>query len=147
MADLALTKIFDSMPKGGTAVGANFDAVATAVNAVQTTPWVALTPNTNNTTGKLYIRRNGGNTELSGQLTLKVAGSGTNSPGIFSIPAGYQPATNSDGRTSFRTAFDFGGNGMLKAQLAGNQFLAIGGAANVAFQINWTWDSPDDFPN
>lgn len=124
----------------------SLSGIVSLVNAVQTTPWVALTTNTNNTSGKLYIRRNGGNTELSGQLTLKVAGSVTNSPGLFSIPAGYQPATNSDGRASFRTAFDFGGTGMLKAQLVGNQFVAIGGAANVAFQINWIWDTVDDFP-
>ena len=146
MAEVTTTTISTGMEKGPEAIDQNFKSIAAQINAERTTQWVAITLNTNNTSGNLYIRRKGDDVELAGQLTLKTAGSGTNSPGLFSIPAGYQPASTSDGRASFRTAFDFGGNGMLKAQLAGSQFLAIGGAANVAFQINWSWDTTDDFP-
>ncbi len=146
MAVVTPTTISTGMENGPETIDQNFKAITAQTNSERTTSWVAITPNTNNTTGKLFIRRKGDDVELAGQVTLKKAGSGTNSPGIFTIPTGYLPASSSDGRSSFKTAFDFGGTGLLKAQLAGSQFVAISGSAGVAFQVNWGWDTSDDFP-
>lgn len=148
MAELELTKIENGMANGGTAIGKNFDAVGSAVNAQRYVAPKVIVPIAgvgvvSDTNLPLRYWRQGNMVYLDGQGTFPKKNDSTT---FWNIPAGYTPAHTTD--TVYVHESTVATVAILHFEPSGGAHInMVTDNAHPISMAGTCWPTTDDFPD